>query len=187
MTSGAANPSGNTTGYDLEVAVDTPALFTKAVPPFGSWAWLQLCQLNVTTGGGSNSQHMTSPELDSSFPYNTGTAPNGTPGVPLSADTTTAKPHYGNFADTPDEGWGIFDKTVAFNDHFSLYVMFQPPDVGNGVNWVPLDLYSWGYAANITRQNILNNNWNPNPMGSVVDYGKSTGPPYPFWTSKFAP
>ena len=132
---------------------------------------------------------MTTPDLDSSFPYNPDpTVPNGVPGPTYPAQNS-ASGHtvYKIFSDTPSEGWGIYATNFAFNNNFSLYVMYQPPDAGNGVNWVPLDLYSWGYSANITRSDIFSANWTPDPPGVVEYNGKSSEPPYPNWTGVFKP
>lgn len=184
------DPSGNSGGYDLQASVVTPDLFTSGGTVFGDWAWLQLCQLDVTQGGAGT--QMAAPELDSSFPYNTGgSAANGVPGVSYDAKKSSkGNPVYNLFSDSPSEGWNDYflhyDTVFAFNNNFGLYVMYQPPDAGYGVNWVPVSLYKWSFSASMTRSG-LNGTWTPNPPGTVANYGRTDYPNYPSWTSKFAP
>lgn len=180
------DPSGNSGGYDLQVAVVTPDLFTSGGTAFGDWAWLQLCQINETQGGSLN--QMAIPELDSSFPFNmAASAGNGIPGTPNDAGKSQGgHPVYHLFSDSPSIQWKANDTALAFNNNFSLYVMYQPPDAGYGVNWVPLALYKWSFSANMTRSWVFGS-WTPNPPGSVVNYGRSDFPSYPYWTSKYAP
>jgi hypothetical protein len=173
--------------YDLVASVVTPTLFTGN--GFGEWAWLQECQIDVTTGGGVGATQMATPELDSSFPHNAVGGPgNGILGTPNEAQADPkGYPVYHLFPDSPTEGWNNSalhpDLALAFNNNFSLYVMYQPPDTGYGVNWVPIDLYQWTFSASMTRPD-RNTPWTPTPPGSVVNNGKTAFPSYPYWTSK---
>ena len=185
------DPSGNPEGFSLSASVVTPDFFSKGGTSYGGWAFLQTCQLNVTQGGGINPSQMTSPQLDSSFPYDIhADTPNGIPGIIFDAEKT----QYGNINyqalnDHPDEGWTNFPfpcTAFAFNNHFNTYVMYQPPNTGYGINWVPLDLYAWGYSASITRPNS-NSPWSPTALGPVTNGGKTPNPHYPTWSDKFSP
>ncbi len=180
------DPSGNLFGYDLQIAVVTPDLFTQGGTAYGNWAWLQLCQLDVTQGGSGT--QMAVPELDSSFPYNNGAgAANGTPGPTYDARRSKdGNLMYQEFTDSPDDGWGYLDTALSFDNNFGLYVMYEPPDAGNGINYVPMDMYKWEFEASMTRSG-LSGNWTPNPPGFVKDLGSAPDPNYPSWTSKFAP
>ncbi len=177
--------ANNTLGFAFEVAVGTPDLFTASRTVFGSWAWLQLVQINETQG--SNGLQMVSPQLDSAFPYTLGAGTaNGVPGPTQVARSTSILQQYSEIDDSPTIPYYDYQTAVAFADDFNLYVMFQPPNVGNGVNWVPLYLYQWEFSGNMTRPNIFSN-WTPNPPGSIKLLGHQQNPSYPSWTSKYAP
>ena len=184
------DPSGNSYGYELQIAVVTPDLFTQGGTEFGSWGWLQLCQLNVTQGG--TGTRMAVPELDSSFPYNnTAGVANGVPGSTNNPQRLkNGNPAYSAFTDSPDEQynnyWLNYDLGLSFDNNFNLYVMYEPPDSGTGVNYVPVDMYKWEFEASMTRPS-LSGSWTPNPPGSVKDLGSAPYPSYPYWTSKFSP
>ena len=184
------DPSGNSSGYYLQIAVVTPDLFTQGGTKFGNWGWLQLCQLNITQGG--NGTQMAVPELDSSFPYNnTAGVANGVPGPTYGAQlTNNGSPAYEGFDDSPSEQYYNYflryDTAFSFDNNFHLYVMYEPPDAGNGVNYVPVDMYQWEFEASMTRPG-LNGLWTPNPPGSVKDLGSAPYPNYPTWTSQYSP
>jgi hypothetical protein len=174
-------------GFTFGASVVTPTLFTQSGQNFGNWAWLQLKQTNETQG--SNGTQDASPMLDSSFPYNTGgSTGNGVPGTPYSAgpSSPSGNPVYNLFLDTPDFPYYNYQTAVVASDVFDLYVMYQPPDTGTGVNWVPLDVYTWAFDCNMTRPNILSD-WTPNPPGSLGYGGGQANPSYPSWSTKYAP
>ena len=184
------DPSGNSSGYYLKIAVATPSLFTQGQTVFGNWGWLQLCQLNVTQGG--NGTQMAVPKLDSSFPYNnTGGVANGVPGLTYDARLlSNGSPAYDAFDDSPSEQYYDYflryDTALSFDNNFHLYVIYGPPDAGNGVNYVPVNRYDWEFTASMTRSG-LNGIWTPNPPGSVKNIGSAPYPEYPTWTSKYSP
>jgi len=184
------DPSGNGSGYYLQIAVATPDLFTQGETKFGNWAWLQLCQLDVTQGG--NGTQMATPELDSSFPYNNaGSVANGVPGSTYDAQlSSNGNPAYDGFDDSPSEQYYNYflryDTALSFDNNFHIYVMYEPPDVGNGANYVPVDMYNWEFTASMTRSG-LSGSWTPNPPGLVKDLGSAPYPQYPTWTSKYSP
>ena len=177
--------TGGAVGFFFEASVVTPSLFTLG-GDFGAWAWLQLVKINQTQG--SNGTQMADLELDSSFPYNTGGgAGNGLPGTPMSASPSRiGGPVYNAFPDTPDAPYYLYQNAVTFDDSFSLYVMYKPPDAGFGANWVPLYLYNWDFSCNMSRSTALSS-WTPNPPGSVTFGGGHPHPDYPTWNAKFPP
>jgi hypothetical protein len=173
-------------GFSFAASVVTPSLFTAGGNSPGYWAWLQLVQVNEMQG--SNGTQMASPVLDSSFPYATsGSTANGVPAAPYTASPSSAgNPVYNLFTDTPDFPYYGYQTAVVAADAFHLYVMYQPPDSGTGVNWVPLDVYAWAFNCDMTRPNVFSN-WTPNPPGSVVYVGGTSNPSYPSWSDKYAP
>lgn len=169
-------------GFKFQGAVGTPALFKSRGA--GVWAWLQLCKLYRDYGPNGDGTKMTDYFLDTSFPYNTSAASGTTPGTPSPADSTEGVPDYYPFMDSPLQETLPISGSVSVNDTFRLYMMYNPPDAGNGTDWVPLLVELWGWKADATRIPGLNNWW-PIPFGLVYYWGHQMYPEHPSWTSRF--
>ena len=182
MGHGTIASGGESSGFSLYGAVGTPAFFVAQGKGTGMWSFAQLCKLYRDTDPWRVGTKMADYQLDSAFPYNPTAGVGDVPGAWNVADSTADKSRFYPFDDTPTTSYTIYDAGVTVHDNFRLYMMYQPPDAGNGTQYVPLLEELWGWDVSVQRK--ADNSWTL-PLGKVHYDGEIINPPYPEWNDVF--
>jgi hypothetical protein len=185
--SGSWDPPGAHNGG----RVSTPNLFRSASAGAGLWQFVQL----ISPGrweywyDAFGISHMSALNydgqqlLDNQWPYPYGSPP------PYLADSVDQSPS----PNTPtywmeDSPWTQLDDAeyrYRVDESFVDYMMYLPPNSGNGSEWVPLHMYSWKWQADITRTGTTwPLGWSPAPPGYTSNLSSARATTHPAWQYK---
>jgi len=185
-SSGSWYPPGTKNGG----RVSTPNLFKAAGS--GSWQFIQLIHPGrwlyhrdstgtpITDSLNFNGLQM----LDNDYPY---PASNDSPTAPWSADSANPPPAGSTVTtywmdDSPGVGLDDFYFRLHVDESFDDYMMYEPPDSGNGSEWVPLHLFQWKWHTDISRTSTSwASGWTPSPPGYVSNLSSNRCTTHPFW------
>ncbi len=167
--------------------VGTPALFRK--PDSGSWQFIQLIHPGrwtyyvnlvgsfIEAPLNYNGLKM----LDNKLPYPAASNSPSTPWPADSIDGSSTSPTYW-MEDSP--GTGLSDSNYRYraDETFDDFMMYKPPNNGNGVDWVPLHLFNWKWQADITKSQALwSSGWTPSLPGYVTNISSQRCITHPDW------
>ena len=147
--------------------------------PRGNWAMLQLVTLNRVKFRGwpwGNASVTYNNVLDAKFPY----------GAQYAADLSSQT----RFTDTgdsdsPESNFIAFMYKYSIADTFNSYMMYCPPDIGNGSEWVPLRVLGWGWTVGGQIPNG-SQSFVPDPPNGTYNVGTSVQcSTFPTWTNVF--
>ncbi len=119
--------------------------------------------------------------LDNSWPYQYGTA-----GAPWAADSVDQSPQPNIptywMEDSPGNGLVDYYYREKADESFNDYMMYLPPEKGNGSQWVPLHLFAWKWQADVSRFGTWAIGWSPQPPGytSIISSARCTT--HPQWS-----
>ena len=117
--------------------------------------------------------------LDNAWPY-----PYGSPGLPWPANSvegSDTSPTYW-MEDSPSNPLDNSFYRYHIDESFDDFMMYQPPNSGNGSEWVPLHLYSWKWQADISQTGATwAGGWAPAPPGYVSNVSSARWTTHPEW------
>lgn len=174
-------------GFEWRTRISTPHRFRLGPGTFGNWyevgigQWVQLCNINrsqnaqiagvpyTRTTAYTNGEYW----LDNIYPY--------APPFPANSD---GSPDFEK-EDSPSSGFIAGSIRISIFDQFQLYVMYLPPDAGQGVQWVSLHKTYWQWAVDAHLSTGSSGQWVPNPPGQVTVIGGVRWWLHPIWNTIF--
>lgn|GEM_PF-4320565 len=170
-------------GMEWLTRISTPNRFrnTSGSSRSGIGQWVQLCnifrQQRIRAADGTTYPLTTSTNgefwLDNIYPYS----------AFFPADSPDSGDHTSE--DRPESAFNSFANAISISDWFQLFVMYQPPDTGYGVQWVSLHRTYWNWQVYGEKQSGSTLNWLPNPPGGVTADGGQRWWLHPVWSNVF--
>ncbi len=174
-----ARASDFTAGITFQGSVGTPDRFLEWGT--GQWCYAQLLWLNRVKHVFYRPDPLsltTASALDGAFPYVT----TGRQGF-YPADSQADSPTHAEEDDSPNSGLN-YVSDFNITDTFRMYMMYQPPDAGLGVQLVPIQSLRWHWNTNGSRS--LGQQFAPDPpQGEVKLDGAFADSVFPHWDTLF--
>ncbi len=175
----ASGPNFDPAGIEWTGSVGTQDMFLYEGD--GQWCFMQLCWLNRLQYSfaypyGPIDVAQTDGALDGGFSIY---------GRYWDADSQDNRPTKAVEQDNPEYAFRAYPESFQVADTFKLYMMYQPPDNGQGVQWVSLQSLKWRWNTDGSRS--LNHPFSPDPpAGAVTADGAVTEHQHPMWTTKYS-
>ena len=86
-----------------------------------------------------------------------------------------------------DSPWSQLDDSAyryRVDESFNDFMMYHPPDIGYGSQWVPLHLYTWKWQADVSRFGTWALGWTPHPPGYTFNLSSARCTTHPQWSNK---
>jgi hypothetical protein len=188
LGSGGWDPPGMKNGG----RVGTPDMFRA--PGVGLWQFVQIAHPGrwyYTMDGGTSSmisfRYDGHTGLDNFYPYPALSGSYIPPYPANSADLPTTGPAIPTYwmEDSPGSTLNDYYYRYRVDESFDDFMMYEPPDAGQGSEWVPLHLFQWKWQADISQIGtswLID--WTPSPPGYVSNLSSVRWTSHPFWQEK---
>jgi len=160
--------------------VGTPVAYW-APQGVGDFAFMQILSSTISAGSG-DPWFISWPEwsLDNTYPY-VPSYPADQLQYPFNLSLLRSTEDTPNFTPSQTIFWAWINAFYQANEHFKMYVIYEPPNNLVGTSMVPLWYSEWKWNPGDT---VVGGSWHAVPSGSVQDFGKFPAMVHPSWIDR---